>query len=122
MRTVNTTLYFNLRELTLAERRRLEERFAEYGSCHLADKQAVSIALPFSYDESDGVFLDPWAYRMIELFLCELGNDFPTLEAIADCSYSHRKENLEKGYDDRGGYWIMELKEGVLYRHETAIN
>ena len=121
MRSVDCTIFIETEPLSDQEKTELVVFFDEYGICNFGAGKYLQILLQFAYDDSDGTFIDPFAYRMVELFLRSLAVRFPNLRAEARCRYAPRKENLEKGYDDFGGFREFRLMDGFVYQGETAI-
>lgn len=121
MRTVKGVIWLNLEMLTLEERKRFEEDYAEYNLVKINNSGEMKLEISFSYDDSDGKYMDPVAYRMTELFFLNLSDHYPAICGAASFRYEPRKENLEKGYDDYGGYMELRLYDGVVYKSDTPI-
>lgn len=121
MRRIKSIIWLNLEMLSAEKKKRFEEDYVEYGCCSIQGSDLQKLEMDFEYDDTGGNYLDPLAYRMLELFFLKLSDDFPDICASASFRHESRKRNLEKGYDDHGGYLELELLDGVVYKSEIPI-
>ena len=71
---------------------------------------------------SSGSYNDNYkVYDFIERFFHDLGREFPALTAAADCKYDPDEKNFEQGFDDHGGYYSIELQDGVVTVEDIPI-
>ena len=120
-KTMRCRVELDLSQADETERQRLSDYLLgrNLSDTVLFSNQLFQQEFSIDYEDNRLAKMDSVYLQMIKAFLSEIGQLSSNISGKITCNYEPYRGNLEKGYDDKGGFWDFILKDGKVYESEV---